>query len=102
MGTTVCNTGKCYRKEEYRMQRKYEVTGGCCADPGNCDGNTCTSPYCNTEKNNDSDPNKTPWGWIIAIIVVVTLCTINKCMKEREMWKLEAAYNKAKKAGKTI
>ena len=65
------------------MQRKYEVTGGCCSS-GSCQGATCQRPYCNTKRNDDSDPGETPWGWMIGIGVVVSVVSFNKLKKCRE------------------
>merc|ERR1711968_204592 len=41
MGSTKCSSGKCYRKERYKMQRKYEVKAGCCTAGEECVGKVC-------------------------------------------------------------
>jgi hypothetical protein len=70
----ACPTGSCYKDVEYRMQRKYEIHGGCCQD---CSGKTkvCTTAFCNiANKNDDSDGSIKWWGWLLIAIGVIAVC----------------------------
>ncbi|GMH48832.1 hypothetical protein TrRE_jg8676, partial [Triparma retinervis] len=61
-------TGSCYRREEYRMQRKYEVFGGCC-DGGECGGEVCGEVFCNTMKDDDTNHGANARWWMITLLV---------------------------------
>lgn len=97
MGLVGCEGGICYRRETYKMQRKYKVEGGCCEAGEECDGMTCGEPFCNTEKDNDADPNQVPWGWIGVIITFVTLAVGRGCASFWKERRLVAEYNRKAK-----
>jgi hypothetical protein len=72
-------TGSCYRREEYRMQRKYEVFGGCC-EGGECGGEVCGEVFCNTMKDDDTNHGANARWWRITLLVVGALFFCKKCI----------------------